>query len=41
MGALQIKRFQFENANLDKFNEKIKWNSGIIKRGFLGEMTAE
>jgi hypothetical protein len=30
MGAHQIKRIRFENANLGKFNENIKWNSGII-----------
>lgn len=30
MGALQTKIFRFENANLDKFNENIKWNSGLI-----------
>lgn len=30
MGAFQTKIFRFENANLDKFNENIKWNSGII-----------
>ena len=30
MGALQIKIFQFEIANLGKFNENIKWNSGLI-----------
>jgi hypothetical protein len=30
MGAHQIKIFRFENANLGKFNENIKWNSGLI-----------